>query len=171
MWAATNNHMDEVISLMNHPGIDVNVQSRYNNTALHWAAYNNHPAIVSQLLSDDNINANLKNRDNKTPLKWAIDNRNIGTAPRVCENPPRLWSPGILIGQCILVPRVQYEYDGLPVVFIHHALVHFYFGAGGGGGVWLLVHVGVLFVWRVGPRVAPEGGVWTSLSVYPFVIG
>eukprot|EP00505_MAST-04D_sp_SCG-Rhode-Island_P003171 Stramenopile-MAST_4_protein_3171 len=76
MWAATNNHLDEVISLMNHPGIDVNVQSRYNNTALHWAAYNNHPAIVSQLLSDDNINANLKNRDNKTPLKWAIDNRN-----------------------------------------------------------------------------------------------
>eukprot|EP00505_MAST-04D_sp_SCG-Rhode-Island_P003765 Stramenopile-MAST_4_protein_3765 len=72
MFAALNNHLDVVISLMNHPGIDVNVQNRYNDTALHYAAVSNHPAIVSQLLSDDNINANLKNHVNNTPLKYAI---------------------------------------------------------------------------------------------------
>jgi hypothetical protein len=73
MHAALNNHLDVVISLMNHPGIGVNVQNRYTNyTALHTAA-NNHPAIVSQLLSDDNINANLKtNKGKKTPLELAI---------------------------------------------------------------------------------------------------
>ena len=74
MIAALNNQLDVVISLKNHPGIDLNVQSRTNNyTALHEAVFNNHPAIVSQLLSDDNINANLKGYNNDTPLKMAID--------------------------------------------------------------------------------------------------
>ena len=73
MWAALNNHLDVLISLMNHQGINLNVQDRSNHTALHFAAAHNHPAIVSQLLSDDNINANLKdNLNNNTPLTWAI---------------------------------------------------------------------------------------------------
>ena len=76
MIAAQNNHLDVVMSLMNHPGIDLNVQDRYyNNTALHRAVYKNHPAIVSQLLSDDNINVNLKDNVNCTPLKHAIDRK------------------------------------------------------------------------------------------------
>ena len=63
-----------VISLMNHPRIDLNVQDRTNNfTALHMAVFNNHPAIVSQLLSDDKMDASLKDRDNYTALKYAID--------------------------------------------------------------------------------------------------
>jgi ankyrin repeat protein len=74
MLAACKNHLDVVMSLMNHPGIDLNVQGGYfNNTALHLAADNNHPAIVSQLLSDDKIDASLKDCDNKTALKIAID--------------------------------------------------------------------------------------------------
>ena len=74
MFAAANNHLDVLISLMNHQGINLNVQDRSNHAALHFAAAHNHPAIVSQLLSDDNINANLKNRyNNRTPLKMAID--------------------------------------------------------------------------------------------------
>jgi len=72
MIAAYWNQLDVVISLLNHPGIDVNVQDCDNWTALHMAAFKNHPAIVSQLLSDDNINANLKDRYNRTPLKLAI---------------------------------------------------------------------------------------------------
>ena len=76
MFAARYNHLDVVTSLLNHPGIDVNVQDRWKQTALHYAAGNNHPAIVSQLLSDDNINANLKNDVNSTPLKVAIANYN-----------------------------------------------------------------------------------------------
>eukprot|EP00505_MAST-04D_sp_SCG-Rhode-Island_P000581 Stramenopile-MAST_4_protein_581 len=73
MITARNNQLDEVISLMNHPGIDVNVQDRAKWTALHCAVFNNHPAIVSQLLSDDKMDASLKDRNNETALKKAID--------------------------------------------------------------------------------------------------
>ena len=74
VYAARNNQLDVVISLMNHPGIDLNVQDRINNfTALHCAVSRNHPAIVSQLLSDDKMDASLKDNDNKTALKMAID--------------------------------------------------------------------------------------------------
>ena len=72
MIAAAYNHLDVVMSLMNHPGIDLNVQNRYNNTALHEAVYHNRPAIVSQLLSDDKIDASLKDKYNRTALKLAI---------------------------------------------------------------------------------------------------
>ena len=74
MYAAENNQLDVVISLMNHPRIDLNVQERIDNwTALHCAVWNNHPAIVSQLLSHDKIDASLKENINKTALKCAID--------------------------------------------------------------------------------------------------
>ena len=73
MVAAGDNHLDMVVSLMNHPGIDVNVQNRNNYTALHWAVTNNHPAIVAQLVSDDRVDTSLKDDDNRTPLKFAID--------------------------------------------------------------------------------------------------
>jgi len=74
MYAAGNNQLDVVISLMNHPGIDLNVQNRtFNVTAFHMAVRNNHPAIVSQLLSDDKIDASLKDYLNRTALKLAID--------------------------------------------------------------------------------------------------
>ena len=72
MIAAVKNQLGVVISLMNHPGIDLNVQDCNNFTALHWAI-NNHPAIVSQLLSDDKMDASLKDKYNKTALRWAID--------------------------------------------------------------------------------------------------
>ena len=74
MFAAANNQLDVVISLMTYPRIDLNVQHRrYNHTALHYAVANNHPAIVSQLLSDDKIDASLKDDDNRSALKRAID--------------------------------------------------------------------------------------------------
>ena len=74
MIAAINNQLDVVISLMNHPRIDLNVQNRgYNRTALHIAVHFNHPAIVSQLLSDDKMDASLKDSVNYTALKFAID--------------------------------------------------------------------------------------------------
>ena len=73
MYAAAYNQLDVVMSLMNHPGIDLNVQDRWNNwTALHLAVLNNHPAIVSQLLSDDKMDASLKDKYNRTALKLAI---------------------------------------------------------------------------------------------------
>ena len=74
MIAAANNQLDEVISLMNHPRIDLNVQHRiFNWTALHYAVIHNHLSIVSQLLSDDKIDASLKDSWNNTALKLAID--------------------------------------------------------------------------------------------------
>ena len=75
MLAACWNHLDVVISLMNHPGIDLNVQSHKNWTALHWAVLHNHHAIVSQLLSDDKMDASLKDEEHRTALKWAIDRK------------------------------------------------------------------------------------------------
>ena len=72
MWAARQNHLDIVVSLMNHPGIDVNVQDRYNRTALHLAVSWNRPAIVAQLVSDDRVDTSLKDCNNCTPLKHAI---------------------------------------------------------------------------------------------------
>ena len=72
MNAAWSNHLDMVVSLMNHPGIDVNVQNNYNSTALHYAVFNNRPAIVAQLVSDDRVDTSLKDKYNNTPLKLAI---------------------------------------------------------------------------------------------------
>ena len=73
MYAAICNHMDIVVSLMNHPGIDVNVQDRcYNRTALHEAVMYNRPAIVAQLVSDDRVDTSLKSNNNWTPLQHAI---------------------------------------------------------------------------------------------------
>ena len=59
MRAARFNHLDMVVSLMNHPGIDLNVQDRYNRTALHYAVSFNRLAIVEKLLSDDKIEPSL----------------------------------------------------------------------------------------------------------------
>ena len=72
MFAAQCNHLDMVVSLMNHPGIDVNVQDRWNSTALHRAVDHNHPATLAQLLSDDRVDTSLKDKFNNTPLKYAI---------------------------------------------------------------------------------------------------
>ena len=69
------NHLDMVVSLMNHPSIDVNVQNSYTNknTALHYAVEDNCPAIVAQLLSDDRVDTSLKDSDKRTPLMLAIE--------------------------------------------------------------------------------------------------
>ena len=58
--------------MMNHPGIDVNVQDRYNYTALHFAVSNNRPAMVAQLVSDDRVDTSLKDEYNSTPLELAM---------------------------------------------------------------------------------------------------
>ena len=74
MLAVRQNHLDMVVSLMNHPGIEVNVKSHNcKHTALHWAVRNNRPAIVAQLLSDSRIDTSLKDSDKRTPLMLAIE--------------------------------------------------------------------------------------------------
>jgi len=73
MYAARFNHLDMLVSLLNHPEIDVNVQNRFKNTALHFAVYNNRPAILAQLVSDDRVDTSLKTKANYTPLRLAID--------------------------------------------------------------------------------------------------
>ena len=87
MYAARWNHLDMVVSLMNHPGIDLNVQDRWsNNTALHYAVLYNRPAIVAQLVSDDRVDTSLKTKYNYTPLKWAIRIRHAECAKILREH-------------------------------------------------------------------------------------
>ena len=74
MTAAVNNHLDVVVSLMNHPGINLNVQGDKNMTALHVAVHKDRLAILAQLLSDHRIDTSLKDYFNgrkRTPLKLA----------------------------------------------------------------------------------------------------
>ena len=73
MYAARDNHLDMVVSLMNHRGIDLNVQNHFKNTALHKAVSKNRPAILAQLVSDDRVDTSLKDHMNRTPLRAAID--------------------------------------------------------------------------------------------------
>ena len=73
LMEAARDHLDMVVSLMNHPGIDLNVQDRWNETALHWAVRRNSLAIISQLLSDNRVDKSLKNFRNLTPLMIAIN--------------------------------------------------------------------------------------------------
>ena len=77
MWAARDNHPHILLSLMNHPKIDVNVQDRCNYTALHLAVFNNHPAIIPRLLFnvwDDSrvADTTLKDASQNSPLSIAI---------------------------------------------------------------------------------------------------
>ena len=73
MLAAFSNHLDIVVSLMNHPEIDLNVQNRKKETALHYAVAQGHITIVEKLLSDDKIEPSLilKAENKWTPLELA----------------------------------------------------------------------------------------------------
>jgi hypothetical protein len=71
MYAAQGKHLDVVTALMNHPEIDVNIQNRYLDTALHCAVSSGDPAIVKQLLTDDRIDTGIRDSVG-TPLKVAI---------------------------------------------------------------------------------------------------
>ena len=73
IYATAWNHLDIVNVLMNHPGIDVNVQDQDNSTALHRAVEMNYPIILAKLLSDDRVDTSLKDKYNYTPLGYSID--------------------------------------------------------------------------------------------------
>ena len=73
MLAVGGTHLDMVIMLMNHHGIDVNIPDHEKNTALHGAVLYNRPVIVTQLVRDDRVNTSLRNENNMTPLSFAIN--------------------------------------------------------------------------------------------------
>ena len=76
MFAAWKNQLDVVTSLMNHPEIDVNVQTPNNETALHFAVARGHLTIVEKLLSDDRVDTSIKGGYTKvTPLELAEKNK------------------------------------------------------------------------------------------------
>lgn len=72
MVAAMNNKVDIVITLMNHPRIDVNFRDNGASTALHYAVEWNRPAIVAQLLSDDRVDSSIKDCNDRTPFVIAM---------------------------------------------------------------------------------------------------
>ena len=87
MMAAAWDRLDMVTALMNHPGVDVNLQERnYNFTALHFAVFNNRPAILAQLLRDSRVDTSLQDNGNDTPLKDAIRRGHIQCAKILREH-------------------------------------------------------------------------------------
>lgn len=76
MFAAARNNMYIAVSLMHHQWIDVNVQNRLNQTALHVAVLFKHPGMVDELLGDYRIDTTLKDNTGDTPLDLAIKNGN-----------------------------------------------------------------------------------------------
>ena len=79
MLATKSGHLDIVISLMNHPEIDLNFRWAYDNsTALHLAIFYDQYDIVVQLLSDVRVDTSLKDNENLTPFELALENRLIG---------------------------------------------------------------------------------------------
>ena len=74
MVAACFHHLDMVVSLMNYPGIEMNVRGAHSNwTVLHFTVFYNCPITLAQLLSDDRVDTSLKAQYNGTPLKMAIN--------------------------------------------------------------------------------------------------
>jgi len=75
MYAAFKNNLKILVSLMNHPEIDVNVQTHNNETALHFAVARGHLTIVEKLLSDDRVDTSIKGENTPTPLELAEKNK------------------------------------------------------------------------------------------------
>ena len=65
----------EVVNkLLASPGINVNAQNRYNNTALIYASRHGYSNIVQTLL-DCKADCNLQGEEQSTALMWASKNR------------------------------------------------------------------------------------------------
>jgi ankyrin repeat protein len=62
--------------ILQKKGIDVNIQDKFGQTALHWAIIRNNKEIVKLLLGKENIDVNIQNKNGKTALYWAIKNNN-----------------------------------------------------------------------------------------------
>jgi ankyrin repeat protein len=73
MFAVNNKHLELVTVLMKYPGINLNFQGNFSQTALHYAVKIASPAIVAQLLSDSSIDTSLKDSEKRTPLMLAFD--------------------------------------------------------------------------------------------------
>lgn len=66
-----NPHDDALLLLLQIPGININLQNKVGNTALHSAAFNNRIRRVKFLLQRRDIDVNRKNRDGDTVLIFA----------------------------------------------------------------------------------------------------
>ena len=62
-----------VISLMNHPNIDPNIQDVGKRTALHWAVIHQHIDVVKKLVSDYRVDCTIKDIYKLTPLQVLDD--------------------------------------------------------------------------------------------------
>ncbi len=72
--AATNGNEKLIKALLDHPKININIQTTGGYTALAQAASNNHLSSVQLLLKAPGINVNLPTKRNLTPLTCAVAN-------------------------------------------------------------------------------------------------
>ena len=76
LYAARYGHTNMLISLMNHPDIELNYQHpKTMESALHEAVQYNRPKNVTALLNDDRVDWRLKDKYNDTPLNMAINHK------------------------------------------------------------------------------------------------
>ena len=66
-------HQDIVRSLVEHPGVDVNMKDEDGYTGLIWAADNGHLEAVRAFLSHQDIDVNAVDLDGHSALTWAAD--------------------------------------------------------------------------------------------------
>ena len=71
--AGEKGHQDIVRSLVQHPGVEINMKDQDGYTGLIWAADNGHLEAVTEFLNHADIDVNAVDLDGHSALTWAAD--------------------------------------------------------------------------------------------------
>ena len=78
IWAGEKGHQDIVRSLVDHPGLEVNMKDEDGYTGLIWAADNGHLEAVREFLKHPDIEINAVDLEGHSALTWAADRGRTG---------------------------------------------------------------------------------------------
>ena len=73
IWAGEMGHQDIVRSLVEHPGVEINMKDEDGYTGLIWAADNGHLEAVTEFMKHPDIDVNAVDLDGHSALTWAAD--------------------------------------------------------------------------------------------------
>lgn len=69
-WAAAGGHIECVVELLNLPHVEINVQNKLGDTAVHNSSWKGH-ADVTELLLQRGADKSIRNNEKKTPYELA----------------------------------------------------------------------------------------------------